>query len=376
VPDPPAAAAATAKPDGTVLVSWPGANGQGLDIRRYTVTAISDGSSAPVGDATGTSLTISDGQLEYGRQYAFSVVAVNERGAGSKPSPISNSVVPFAKPDRPEGVDAATVGDQAGAIRVAWSAPADNGRPIIRYVVAAGGRSTDVTGGTTVTLTGFGAGQSVAVEVRAVNEAGVGDPGTASARTVDRPTVTVTGSSTTFNTGTVTFSVAAGGGTATCSVAANNGGGSASGSCSSLTVRGLKPSTAYTFTVTAKNAAGTATKSRSQTTQALYGTATCNNGAKGDTAHYCDADVPGRNGNEIFSVARQDNGKQVGWARPGTRLQAYCKKAGEEVYAYIYNHDKRSTLWVQINYGGGRPYIPWAWLNLDGGDDINDLPTC
>jgi hypothetical protein len=376
VPDAPAAATAEAKPDGTVVVRWPAANGQGLDIRRYTVTGISTGVSAPVGDATGTSLTIRGGQLQYGRQYAFSVVAVNERGAGSKPSPVSNSVVPFGKPDRPGAVDAATVGDQAGAIRVAWSAPADNGRPITRYVVTAGGRSTDVTGGTSATLTGFGTGQSVAVEVRAVNEAGASDPGTASARTVDRPTVTITGSSATFNTATVTFSVAGGGGTAGCSVAANNGGGSASGSCSSLTVRGLKPSTAYTFTVSAGNAAGTVTKTRAQTTQALYGTATCTNGAEGDTAHYCDADVAGRNGNEIFSITRQNNSKQVGWARPGTRLQAYCRKAGEEVYAYIYNHNKRSTWWVQINYGGARPYIPWAWLNLDGGDDINDLPTC
>ena len=376
VPDPPAAASATAKPDGTVTVSWPAANGQGLDIRRYTVTAISDGSSAPAGDATGTSLTIRAGQLAYGRQYAFSVVAVNERGAGSKPSPISNSVVPFAKPDRPGAVDATTVADQAGAIRVTWSAPADNGRPISRYTVTAAGRSTDVTGGTSVTLTGFGTGQTVAVEVRAVNEAGAGDPAAATARTVDRPTVTITGSSATFNTATVTFSVAAGGGAASCSVAADNGGGSASGSCSSLTVRGLKPSTAYTFTISARNAAGTATKLRPQTTQALYGIATCTNGANGDTAHYCDADVPGRNGNEIFSVTRQDNSKQVGWARPGTRLQAYCRKAGEEVYAYIYNHDKRSTWWVQVNYDGARPYIPWAWLNLDGGDDINDLPTC
>ena len=66
----------------------------------------------------------------------------------------------------------------------------------------------------------------------------------------------------------------------------------------------------------------------------------------------------------------------MGWARPGTRLRAYCRKTGEEVYAYIYNHDKRSAWWVQINYSGGRPYIPWAWFNLDGGDDINDLPTC
>ena len=375
VPDAPTAASATAKPDGTVVVTWPKANGQGLSIKQYTVTAISDGSSAPVGQAGGTTLTVKAGDLEYGRQYAFSVVAVNERGAGSKPSPISNSVVPFAAPARPDPVDASTVGDQAGAIRVAWSAPADNGRPITGYAVTAGGRSVQVTDSTTATLTGFGTGQTVNVEVRARNEAGAGAPGTATARTVDKPVVTVTGSSATYNAATLTFSVAAGGGTAGCTVSADNGGGDASGSCSSVTVRGLKPSTGYTFTVSASNAAGTVSATRAQSTQDLYGTATCINGQNGDTATYCDANVPGRNGNELFSVTRQDNTKQVGWVRNGTRLQAYCKKSGEEVYAYIYNHDKRSAWWVQVDYRG-RNYIPWAWLNLDGGDDIDALATC
>jgi hypothetical protein len=154
-----------------------------------------------------------------------------------------------------------------------------------------------------------------------------------------------------------------------------SGAGSASGSCSSLTVKSLAPSTSYKFTVTAKNAAGSVTASSTKTTDALYGTATCNNGENGDTATYCDADVDGRNGNEIFSVTSQTDSKQVGWAKPGTRLQSYCKKSGEEVYAYIYNHDKRSTWWIQVDYKG-KNYIPWAWLNLDGGDDLNDLPTC
>jgi hypothetical protein len=373
VPDAPTAVTAEAKPDGTVVVSWPAANGQGLEIKRYTVTAISEGGSAPTGEATDTSLTIPAGQLEYGKQYAFTVVSVNERGAGSTASPVSGSVVPYNRPGKPEGVDAATVGDQAGAIRVGWQAAAENGRAITKYVVSAGGRKTDVAG-TSVTLTGFGAGENVAVEVRGVNEAGEGEPGTATARTVSAPKVTITGVNPTFNAATVSFSVNAGGASnTTCSVAAS-GAGSASGSCSSLTVKSLSPSTSYTFTVTAKNAAGTATAKSTNSTDALYGTATCNNGAEGDTATYCNADVAGRNGNEIFAVTSQD-GRQVGWARPGTRLQTYCKKAGDSVYAYIYNNDKRSTWWVQVNYSG-KNYIPWAWLNLDGGDDINDLPTC
>jgi len=374
VPDAPAAVTAEAKPDGSVVVSWPAANGQGLRIRQYTVTAISEGGSAPIGDADGTTLTIAAGQLEYGKQYAFSVVAVNEHGAGSKPSPVSASVVPFTKPGKPVGVDASTVGDRAGAVKVVWQAAADNGRPITKYVVTAGGKSTDVTGGTSVTLTGFGSGESVGVEVRAVNDAGPGDAGTATASTVAKPKVTITGVNPAYTSAAVTFSVDAGGGTAACSVAAS-GAGSKSGSCSSLTVSGLSLSTAYTFTVTATNAAGTVTASKKATTDALWGTATCNDGAKGDTATYCDADVAGRNGGEIFKITQQVNSEKAGWAKPGTRLQTYCRKSGSEVYAYIYNDNKRSTWWVQVDYAG-RNYIPFAWLNLDGGDNIDDLPTC
>lgn len=376
VPDAPTAVTAEARPDGTVLVSWPAANGQGIDIERYTVTAISEGGSSPIGEAKdGTSLTIAGGELEYGKQYAFTVVAVNVRGAGSKASPVSASVVPFTKPGRPEGVDAATVGDRPGTIKASWTAPADNGRPITKYVVSAGGRTTEVTDGTSVTLEGFGAGETVAVEVRAVNEAGEGEAASATARTVAKPTVTITGSSATFDTATVNFTVDAGGGTASCTISASGGGGTASGSCTSLKVSGLKPSTSYTFTVSAKNAAGTESKTRAQKTDVLFGTATCKNGQNGDTATYCDEDRDGRNGGEIFSITKQDNDKQVGWAKPGTRLEAFCKKKGDNIDSYIYNNHKESTWWIQVNYKG-KNYIPFAWLNLDGGDDVNDLPTC
>lgn len=373
VPDPPASVTAKENKDGTVTVSWPAANGQGHDIKKYAVTAISAGANAPAGESTGTELVIPAGTLEYGQQYAFTVIAVNDKGTGSKPSPVSNTVVPYTVPGKPQALDAATVGNQKGAVRVTWQPAVDNGRPITKYVVKAGGRSQDVTNGTSVTLTGFGDGQNVSVAVHAVNEAGDGPDATASAKTVAAPTVTITGSSADYTSITVSFSVNAGGGTASCSMTA--GGKSASGNCSSLKVTGLAPGTSYTAKVTATNVAGSTSANRSQATPALYGVATCRNGDSGDTATYCDADVPGRNGNEIFSVTRQDDSKQVGWAPPGTRLKTYCKKQGEEIYAYIYNNHKRSTWWIQVEYKG-RNYIPWAWLNLENGDNINALPDC
>ncbi|MFC4069070.1 fibronectin type III domain-containing protein [Actinoplanes subglobosus] len=374
VPDAPGVPVAEAEPDGTVTLTWPAANGQGHDIVRYAVTAVTEGGTAPIGEATGTELTVAANQVEFGKAYAFTVVAINDIGAGSEASAVSNSVVPFAAPGAPENLAATTVAGQAGAVSVTWTAPADNGRPITKYVVTSGGTRTEVTA-TATTLTGLGNGATVQVEVTAVNEAGPGAAATASARTVAAPTVTVTAVDPTYNTAKVTFAVNNGGGTTTCTLTVSGGGKGSTGSCSSLNASGLKPSTGYTFTVTAKNAAGSAAKGMAKTTDALYGTATCINGDSGDQRTYCDSDVDGRNGNEIFKVARQDDDEQAGWVKNGTRLKTYCKKAGEEVYAYVYNDNKRSTWWVQVDYKG-KTYIPWAWLNLDGGDDLADLSTC
>jgi predicted RNA-binding protein with TRAM domain len=380
VPDAPAAVTAEAKPDGTVDVSWPEANGQGLAISRYTVTAISEGGSAPIGDSTKTSLSVAAGQLEYGKQYAFTVTAVNEHGAGSKASPVSASVVPFTTPGKPLNLDASTDGSQSGAVKVAWQAPTDNGRPITKYVVAAGGKSVDVTGGTSTTLTGLKAGASVPVEVRAVNEAGPGEVATATAATVAAPRITVTGTSTDWNAVTVSLSVDKGGASsASCKLTASGGGGSDSGSCSSLKSGSLKQGTSYTFTVSATNVAGTTSVKASAQTPLLFGKAACDDKDTNDpaTSTYCDKDKPdARNGDEIFSVAEQDNDKQVGWAKPGRELQAYCKKSGKEIDSYIYNDHKKSTWWIQVKYSG-KNYIPWAWLNFD--DDaatLGALPTC
>ncbi|MFI6763432.1 fibronectin type III domain-containing protein [Micromonospora sp. NPDC050417] len=375
VPDAPASVTAQERPDGTVLVRWPEANGQGYKIAKYVVTGVSAGASAQAGESAKTELVIPAGELEYGTQYAFQVVAVNEKGAGSTPSPVSNSVVPFTKPSAPTNLTATTVAGEAGAVSVVWADAKENGRAVTKYVVAAGGRTIEVTE-PRAKLTGLGNGQTVAVKVHAVNEAGAGADATATARTVAPPRVTVTGGGADATSVTANFTVDAGGGQATCSVTVA-GRAAVAGACSSIRVTGLAPGTAYDFTVTANNAAGAGTDTGSQSTPALYGVATCNNQKTTDpaTSTYCNDDRSGRNGNEIFEVPRQDNDRQAGWAEPGTRLRTYCKVQGEDVDSYIYNNHKQSTWWVQVDYSG-RNYIPFAWLNLDGGVDINVLPNC
>ncbi|WBB53897.1 fibronectin type III domain-containing protein [Verrucosispora sp. WMMD573] len=373
VPDAPTEVTAAARADGTVVVTWPEANGQGNTIARYAVSATSAGTNAPVGEATGTELVVKAGELEYGTQYAFTVVSVNDKGAASEASPVSNTVVPFTVPGEPLELRAGTVADQPGTVAVQWAPAVANGRAVTGYVVEVGDKRSEVTD-TRATVGGLGDGQNVTVRVRAVNEAGEGAQATTTARTVAAPRVTVTGSSATATAATVTFTVDAGGGQASCTLS-RSGQPAKSGPCSSITMSGLAPGTSYTFTVTATNAAGSGTATRAQQTDALFGVATCENGPDGDQRTYCDRDRDGRNGNEIFSVPRQDNDRQEGWAKPGTRLKAYCKVRGTDIDSWIYNDNKQSTWWVQVEYSG-RNYIPWAWLNLEGGDDINVLPTC
>ena len=140
-------------------------------------------------------------------------------------------MVPFTKPDAAgRRCDAATVGDQAGTIRVTWPPPADNGRPITKYVVTAGGKPHRGHRHRAPTLDGFGDGENVTVEVRAVNEAGDGRGGHRHrAGRSPTPTVTVTGASPTVNTGDGDVQRAThGGGTRHVHGSRVNGGGTAS----------------------------------------------------------------------------------------------------------------------------------------------------
>nr|WP_229789936.1 fibronectin type III domain-containing protein [Pilimelia terevasa] len=371
VPAAPTAVTARARPDGTVQVSWPRADGLGRRILRYQVTAATDGASSVVGTSRSTSLAVRD--LEYGRAYAFTVVAVNDRGAGSVPSPVSESVTPFTRPGPPAGLQVVTAADKAGTVRVSWQAAADNGRPVRSYAVVANGRRTAAPQPGTVDIGGFGTGQAVTVKVSAVNDAGEGAAATARARTVPRPSVTALKSTAGYSTLAVPLRAAD---AARCEISLN-GGRRTRFDCKGDTVRELTPDTVYRYVVYAVNAAGEAADKGEARTKRLDGRVACDD-RNGPDRGYCNRGIG------VYSGARQQGSEGVGTARAGQTYRAFCRRRGSDgdqsdgavLDATKYNRNKRSDMWVQITFEDKQRYIPFIWLNLTNGDKINDLPNC
>ena len=369
VPDPPASVTAEARPDGTVRVSWPAANGQGNQIAKYAVTSSTAGATAPAGETAKTELIVPAGDLDYGTQYAFTVVAVSDKGAASTPSPSSDTVVPFTVPGKPLDI-AAVAPDAAGTITVTWGVPADNGRPITGYAVTVGGKTTQ-TAGTSQTVTGLPAGQPATASVTAVNEAGEGPAATATATTIDVPTLTLGAATATTTAISVPMTVNTKGSASQCQVTLSGAGRTvASGwsTCGTITLDAWRAGTTYSYTVEARNNAGTANggAARNISTGAVNGVVACND--SGGT--YCDGGIG------VYTGTRQVLAEAVGDTPNGTGYGAWCKKAGTNIKAVQYNGNKASTWWVQITFTNNARYIPFAWLNLDNGDNINGLPTC
>ncbi|GIG67454.1 fibronectin type III domain-containing protein [Phytomonospora endophytica] len=365
VPDAPGAPTATANPDGTVAIQWPAADGQGNKISGYKVDSIgAGGASQPVGEVGDeTTMTVPAGDLTYGQQYAFTVTAIAESGAASDPSAVSATVVPFTKPDKPVNLTATTA-NAKGTVHATWGAPADNGRPITGYKVTANGASQTVTG-TSADIGGIGDGATVQVDVVAINEAGESEAASTTAQAMSKPTVSVGNHSATTNSITVNFSANDGGGQATCKLSA--GGKSVDGGCSSITLGGLPASSSFEAVVTVTNAAGSATDKKNVNTNDLGGVTRCVNYGSGDTAVYCNTGI------RIYSGPKQSYSK-TGTMYNGDRGTAVCKAdEGDNVYAYNYNNDKQSTVFIKLSNGS---YIPWAWFNLDSGDNTGLLANC
>jgi hypothetical protein len=387
VPDPPTSITATENKDGTVTVTWPAANGGGRPIAAYQVTSVPAAPQDPFFTSTAPTLTIPASRLTYGTQYAFTATAVNDRGANSKPSPLSNTVVPYTVPGAPTGVKPVAVSNEAGAITVTWNAPAENGRPITKYVVTGAGKTQEVTNGTSAKLTGLGNGTSVQVQVHAVNAAGNGANGVGTTSTIDKPQPPAaignpgaTGTSITFR---FTVNSAGASPAATkCTVTVNNG--AHDGPCDGVTVGGLYASSTYSYTVTATNPAGTsAPSSGSAATSDISGTAHCEPppGSTGDELTWCKAVNPG-NALEVQTNPANLHNTQVAKTTSGQTYAAHCYTTGDDVDAYIYNSKKKSNIWVSIRWNNSAAkqyYTPLTWLNINGGtgsSDVGGLPHC
>jgi hypothetical protein len=355
---------ATANPDGTVTLTFPAANGQGHAVVRYDITQVSAGAQAPLTSVTGTTATIPAGQLTYGTQYAFIVSAVNNLGTASKPSPVSNTVVPFTVPGAPRNLTPVPI-DAKGTISVAWQPAANNGRPVTGYQVSAGG-TTQTVNGTAVQLTGFPDGAAVNVTVRAVNAAGPGAPAGTIARTIGPPTLTGgTASAKGLNAITVNFTTNGNGGATTCTIAINTGGPTGIG-CNGGTISGLWPGATYNFRVTATNKAGSVNYAGSVAIRAVNATVICPTNRGG----YCNSGI------WAYQVANQTFGQAAEALPVGHVLQAQCRTTGGNVNAQPYGA-KNNNLWIRFSGSKGTEYFPDAWASLDDGqDDINVLPPC
>jgi Fibronectin type III domain len=369
IPDPPTGVTATANKDGSVSVTWSAANGQGHPISQYKVSSTSGaGAISALGAVTQTSMQIAPGVLKYGTQYAFTVIAVNDINASSEESEPSNTVIPFTVPGAPLNLAAATDPGQRGAVQVSWAAPASNGRPISGYEVKVNNGTVLTVAGTSTVITGLPDDAAAQLAVRAINEAGAGPEATASARTMGAPTVTVTGQQSDYHTVSVTLTPNNHGGNATCTLAVD-GGATVQSACDTaaitLSVGGLWPGIAYTFTATITNPVGSVSVPGSVATPTIRFTHGCTpSGQFG-----CSTGV------FAYRTASQKGTAVNPALKTGEGGVAECWAVGDaEINAEPWGM-RKDNRWIGFQYQGGRAYFPFAWANIDGGD-LGNIPQC
>ena len=262
-PDAPTSVSAVAG-DGQATVAWvaPGSDGGGA-ITGYQVTASPGGLTC-----TSAELFCNVTGLANGVAYTFTVSAINVVGLGPA-STASTPVTPVGVPGPPTDV-AASFGDKQ--VIVSWAAPANTGgSPITSYeVTSTPGGVTCTTAQLSCAVTGLVNGTSYTFTVVAKNTVGGSAPSLASsavtpATVPDAPTIGLVVAR--MGQAEVPFTAPANNGgseiityTATSSPGGITADLSQSGS-GVIVVKGLDIDTAYTFTVTATNKAGTSAPS-------------------------------------------------------------------------------------------------------------------
>jgi hypothetical protein len=130
VPDAPTDVKATANSNGSIGLSWSAAGGEGHAITSYSIllsdsSATGSGSSsAPAnvsasGSATQATLTSTNGGIQLGDNYTFSIIATSSSGKASLPSNTSNSVTAHEPPLAVTGLTATPDGD--GQLEATWT---------------------------------------------------------------------------------------------------------------------------------------------------------------------------------------------------------------------------------------------------------------
>jgi large repetitive protein len=194
VPGAPTSVTATAD-NATATVSFvaPDDDG-GYPITSYTVVSNPGGRTA-----TGASSPITVTGLTNGTTYTFTVRAINTTGTGSASSP-SAAVMPVGPPDAPTGVTGAA-GNQK--VTISFTAPNNNGAPIINYTVTSSPENITAIGTSSpIIVTDLTNGLTYTFTVTATNEVGVGPASSPSAAITPNSTSEMTatvGTATTVN---------------------------------------------------------------------------------------------------------------------------------------------------------------------------------
>ncbi|MEI6621265.1 MAG: fibronectin type III domain-containing protein, partial [Actinomycetes bacterium] len=257
-----------------IQVSWTApANTGGSPITSYTATANPGAKTCTVTGtppATGCTITgLTNGQ-------AYTITATSHNTAGDSAPSTSTAATPRTTPGPPTAVNATPANAQAA---VTWTAPADTGgSPITSYTATAnpGGKTCTVTGtppATGCTITGLTNGTAYTITVSATNEVGDGTPSTPTTPVTPKApqapsqvlaVVALAGNSI---AGVYWTAPASDGGSPIVSytVTASPGGASCvvtgAPPATNCTIGGLINGQAYTFTVIASNAIGSAAPS-------------------------------------------------------------------------------------------------------------------
>ena len=257
----------------TASLSWSGVVAT-QKVFNYLVDVSTDGSTwISVSKKVSTSTSLALSGLRLGTTYQVRVAAVNSVGTGSY---VYGSFTTLATVSTsPTALVSSNV--SSSGFTLSWNAPSSNGGAAITdYVVEINGGgfswaplSHEVTGNTSITVSGLNPGIKYTVRVKAVNRVGISKsstslyvttlataPGTVSVLTVKSVTAT---------SAAITWTAPNAGGAKIsdylAEVSTDNGQtwkavAKSASSSTTLTLKGLKTKTSYLFRVTAKNSVG------------------------------------------------------------------------------------------------------------------------